>query len=541
MAHTHTLNKHFNARGCQCSSMSSVYRSRKLLEQVSHCYPIFQVSIFERKPSSKRENTEEKKCPSVVQKRLLESEERNSRGILDTKLSHNLNGNIVQDQTQTFILEIGFFTSLKNWISERRLRKTQCDSRKEAGGAQSLRSRYRSREQDSSPSQITRDGIWPTYIGRSVIIPSAQAINFWYVRRSTNYLRERKVRQLPLDKIEIQSLSPQRPSSGEDKLPVGVLDVLGCGRRFTAVRGGQLEIYPSEVPGGHPTWRIPLTTMNLLPAPGPHLAFSLTRHNDTLPTVTFRADTEDDYERWVKAIAAELMRQTPLEWIRFLDILGITGSLRRAQSAESLTTSAMASQWSSIAPQWPVTSQWPTIRTQWSEEPLEPAKDVREPPRHRYVKRTDLPDVVRDLPPCYRKSRSRKREPKILTRGQSVDSLDSTNGPVKEVTELVARCQRSDEYVPVKEKRRLFENLSLNTTRNSSPVSRPLGPTMRAHSLHDLSSASAASSADAVRISAARFAREQGLPVKEMCRLFERRDLICNGSSPAQAHSLIEV
>ncbi|BES88022.1 Hypothetical protein NTJ_00828 [Nesidiocoris tenuis] len=321
----------------------------------------------------------------------------------------------------------------------------------------------------------------------------------------------------------------------------GVLDVLGCGRRFTAVRGGQLEIYPSEVPGGHPTWRIPLTTMNLLPAPGPHLAFSLTRHNDTLPTVTFRADTEDDYERWVKAIAAELMRQTPLEWIRFLDILGITGSLRRAQSAESLTTSAMASQWSSIAPQWPVTSQWPTIRTQWSEEPLEPAKDVREPPRHRYVKRTDLPDVVRDLPPCYRKSRSRKREPKILTRGQSVDSLDSTNGPVKEVTELVARCQRSDEYVPVKEKRRLFENLSLNTTRNSSPVSRPLGPTMRAHSLHDLSSASAASSADAVRISAARFAREQGLPVKEMCRLFERRDLICNGSSPAQAHSLIEV
>uniref|UniRef100_A0A0K8SU91 PH domain-containing protein n=1 Tax=Lygus hesperus TaxID=30085 RepID=A0A0K8SU91_LYGHE len=280
----------------------------------------------------------------------------------------------------------------------------------------------------------------------------------------------------------------------------GVLDVLGCGRRFTAVRAGQLEIYPDEVPGGHPTWRIPLTTMNLLPAPGPHLAFSLTRHNDTLPTVTFRADTDDSYERWVKAIAAELMRQTPLEWIRFLDILGITGSLRRAQSAESLPSS------------------------RWSPEP------IREGPRQRYVKRAELPDVVRDLPPCYRKSRSRKREPKILSRGLSVDALDKIDGPVKEVTELVARCQRSDEYVPVKEKRRLFENLSLNTSENSPAIGvRLLGQTMRARSLHDLSESAGTR----------RFAREPGLPVKEMCRLFERKDIGCGFSR--QSHSLIEV
>ncbi|XP_014255933.1 uncharacterized protein LOC106670265 [Cimex lectularius] len=255
----------------------------------------------------------------------------------------------------------------------------------------------------------------------------------------------------------------------------GVLELLGCGRRYCVVRGGQLEIYPGVVPGGHPTWRIPLTTMNLLPAPGPHLAFTLTRHNDNLPTVTFSVDNSNEYERWVKAIAAELMRQTPLERVRFLDILGITGSLRRAQSADNLARAVK-----------------PDIQ------------------RHRFTKRsTDLPDVVRDLPPCYRKSRSRRRELRnskiILSRVQSMETLDALSSSENEMNELLDRCQRTDEYVPVKEKRILFETLCKG--RCESPY-RPL-EMGRAHSLHDLSTP--------IR------SRENCVPVKEICRLFEQK------------------
>lgn len=59
--------------------------------------------------------------------------------------------------------------------------------------------------------------------------------------------------------------------------------------------------------------------------------------------------------------------------------------------------------------------------------------------------RPPLPDVVKDLPPCDRRSRARTRTPALRMRGKSVDVLPSTEN--NRVAELIARCQQDDRLV----------------------------------------------------------------------------------------------
>jgi len=276
----------------------------------------------------------------------------------------------------------------------------------------------------------------------------------------------------------------------------GVLNVVGIGQRYTVVREGQLVIYEDECPSGHPVIRIPLKCMHLLPA-GTGLAFTLVPYNDPRPTPTFQAKSDEDYERWVKTLAAELMRQTPLEAVRFLDILGITGALRRTQSVDNLGS--------------------------WHEKPDVTASSTPTPfpeATPRFRKRTDLPDVVRDLPPVTRKSRSKRRESRVAKlRGQSVDALHRLSETENEVSELIDRCQRSDVYVPVKEKRILFESLFKKKENIALSPERGL---MKAHSLHDLSTASL----PPCTFSPASEEVPPFVAVKEMCRYFEQRTTV---------------
>ncbi|XP_066909056.1 uncharacterized protein [Halyomorpha halys] len=108
----------------------------------------------------------------------------------------------------------------------------------------------------------------------------------------------------------------------------GPLEVVGVGKRHCKVQSGYLELEGAN----RPPMRIALRGMHLLSAGW--LTFKLI--NDEYSLV-FRAEREDDYWRWVKCLAAELLRQTPLTCLPYLDILGITGTLRRAQSEGCLS------------------------------------------------------------------------------------------------------------------------------------------------------------------------------------------------------------
>lgn len=140
--------------------------------------------------------------------------------------------------------------------------------------------------------------------------------------------------------------------------------------------------------------------------------------------------------------------------------------------------------------------------------------------------RPPLPDVVKDLPPCERRSRARTRlQEAVRFRGQSAETWhtsqcqgsESESGDEAAVNELMVRCQKGDKYVSVRDKRLLFESLCRRSGRRfvcssdniseiaavSDHCSIPKQPP-RTQSLHDLT-------------------RYNSVAVKEICRYFEQR------------------
>nr|CAD7610240.1 unnamed protein product [Timema genevievae] len=103
----------------------------------------------------------------------------------------------------------------------------------------------------------------------------------------------------------------------------------------------------------------------------------------------FQAGSQHQYDRWVKVLAVELLRQTSLEDIKFLDILAITATLGQAQE-----------------------------------------------------------------------ERGRARSRGVQSRRSHLSP-----GGDREVAALLAKCQQVESYVSVREKRRLFESLSLSNQR----------------------------------------------------------------------------
>jgi hypothetical protein len=222
----------------------------------------------------------------------------------------------------------------------------------------------------------------------------------------------------------------------------------------------------------------------------------------------FQAETDEEYERWVKTLAVELMRQTPLEAIRFLDILGITATIatRRGYESEGGCTRRVPGDDSNMSLRnSPETS---LMKEDFHRAQLQSENCTTNYERGRAKQRVLVKNRVCD---CKEKRlRAQSSDP---VREMSDSDSELEDADEKEMAALLRRCQQVDNYVPVREKRRLFESLcrrgrrlaqsSDNLCRSVGTAEVKLRRKKRARSLHDLSRSNVA--------------------VREICRYFEAR------------------
>ncbi|XP_071439060.1 uncharacterized protein [Hetaerina americana] len=102
--------------------------------------------------------------------------------------------------------------------------------------------------------------------------------------------------------------------------------------RYLRVNRGSLEVYLADERGkahassvSRPRRRLPLRNLSLRRVPRRQHAFALfPREVDASPLILCQADDAESFTRWTRTLAVELMKQTPLGDVRFLDILRIT-------------------------------------------------------------------------------------------------------------------------------------------------------------------------------------------------------------------------
>jgi hypothetical protein len=221
----------------------------------------------------------------------------------------------------------------------------------------------------------------------------------------------------------------------------------------------------------------------------------------------FQAGTDEEYERWVKTLAVELMRQTPLEAIRFLDILGITATIatRRGYEGKGDCMRRVAGDESNMSlRKSPEASLQPQERVQLQQ--CENCTTNYE--RGRAKQRLLLKNRV-----CECEEKRLRAQSSDPVRKMSDSESELENVEEKEMAGLLRRCQQVDNYVPVREKRRLFESLCRRGCRlaqSSDNLCRPAGTAevkvrrrKRTRSLHDFGRSNVA--------------------VREICRYFEAR------------------
>jgi hypothetical protein len=174
----------------------------------------------------------------------------------------------------------------------------------------------------------------------------------------------------------------------------------------------------------------------------------------------------------VKTLAVEVMRQTPLEAIRFLDILGITATIATRREYEGVGDCVRR-----VAGDESMT---PLRKS--PEGSLQPQERVQ---LQQYENCTTNYERGRAKQRLLAKNRVFEFGGKRL-RAQSTDSVlkksdsesEFEDASEKETVALLQRCQQVDNYVSVREKMRLFESLCRRGCRlaqSSDDVCRPAG------------------------------------------------------------------
>ncbi|CAK1555726.1 unnamed protein product [Leptosia nina] len=88
-----------------------------------------------------------------------------------------------------------------------------------------------------------------------------------------------------------------------------------------AVRSGCLLAWRDGTIPRRPAARLPLRHLHLRCAANLPNAFQLSRLRDDATVATFQACNATEYARWVRALCVEILGQTPLPQVRFLDVL----------------------------------------------------------------------------------------------------------------------------------------------------------------------------------------------------------------------------
>ncbi|XP_044759491.1 uncharacterized protein LOC123317166 [Coccinella septempunctata] len=226
--------------------------------------------------------------------------------------------------------------------------------------------------------------------------------------------------------------------------------------RKVTVRGGHLVVSSRRTDDSLPTLRLPLRQLSLQAGP---LVNSLALTKGPIIVLTIQTSTEQHFDLWVKAIAIELIRQTPLFAVKYLDILNLTEVSKNKE------------------PDCPYIPQDQTTRS----------------------------DITRLKKHCPRIVEMHTNDvPTSTVKGQAAGKVVEE----KTVETILKKCQNVETYVPVKEKLVLFESLCRlgRKVRSTEDVSYKSDvETKRARSMHDLSNVG------------------PHVAVREICKYFENK------------------
>ncbi|XP_038222371.1 uncharacterized protein LOC119839973 [Zerene cesonia] len=106
-----------------------------------------------------------------------------------------------------------------------------------------------------------------------------------------------------------------------------------------AIRDGCLLAWrDGTLPRRRPAARLPLRHLHLRSAANLQNAFQLSRLLDNAVVATFQACNATEYARWVRALCIEILGQTPLPQVRFLDVLPAADTSNRKPKTIQIST-----------------------------------------------------------------------------------------------------------------------------------------------------------------------------------------------------------